>query len=294
MSDVDQNKNNVMASLYRDQAILDLNAMRILYDAENYGNSAYHCQQSIEKMIKGVMYKHGLKPPKNHIVIIDLIEMIEEESKKINEKPITGYVKTSKCIIKQIQEKQTKLSWWRNSFVIENNKDHQRFCKILKKQISETPKHTKYVKECVQKSKRIPTRIKRQNLRKNVDKFEKYFKQMKKHLDEKSELSVVSLALFHCNSRWLNLLSEATLYEPNKDDKRIIDLLILLGWIVNFSVPLLKIYSHEEQGRYPEIIDNESSLEWYNEKHLELRKLEEEIENACCELNKKFFLDSDD
>ena len=85
-----------------------------------------------------------------------------------------------------------------------------------------------------------------------------------------------------------------TLYEPNKDDKRIIDLLILLGWIVNFSVPLLKIYSHEEQGRYPEIIDNKSSLEWYNEKHLELRKLEEEIENACCELDKKFFLDSDD
>ena len=46
--------------------------------------------------------------------------------------------------------------------------------------------------------------------------------------------------------------------------------------------------------RYPEIIDNESSLEWYNEKHLELRKLEEEIENACCELDKKFFLDSGD
>ena len=220
--------------------------------------------------------------------------MIEEESKKINEKPITDYVKTSKRIIKQIQEKQTKLSWWRNSFVIENNKDHQRFCKILKKQISETPKHIKYVKECVQKSKRILTRIKRQNLRKNVDEFEKYFKQMKKHLDEKSELSVVSLALFHCNSRWLNLLSEATLYEPNKDDKRIIDLLILLGWIVNFSVPLLKIYSHEEQGRYPEIIDNKSSLEWYNKKHLKLRKLEEEIKNACCELDKKFFLDSDD
>ena len=58
--------------------------------------------------------------------------------------------------------------------------------------------------------------------------------------------------------------------------------------------PLLKIYSHEEQGRYPEIIDNKSSLEWYNEKHLGLRKLEEEIENACYELDKKFFLDSDD
>ena len=31
-----------------------------------------------------------------------------------------------------------------------------------------------------------------------------------------------------------------------------------------------------------------------HKKHLELRKLEEEIENACCELDKKFFLDSGD
>ena len=107
---------------------------------------------------------------------------------------------------------------------------------------------------------------------------------MEKHLDEKTEISTVSRELFDCNSRWLNLLGETPFY-VSKEDKRIIDLLILLGWIVNFSIPFLKIYAHEELGRYPEMIKNKSSLEWYNEKHLELYKLEEEIKQACCKLN---------
>ena len=102
MSNTDQNSPNPTEFLYYIQAVLDLNAMESLYNDHNYGNSAYHCQQFSEKMIKGVMYKYKLTPKKYHNIIDALIKTIENEVLKITcETPIIDYIETSKHIIKK-------------------------------------------------------------------------------------------------------------------------------------------------------------------------------------------------
>ena len=44
---------------FRSDAKRDVAAAHVLYENENYGNAAFHCQQALEKMIKAVVLKDG-------------------------------------------------------------------------------------------------------------------------------------------------------------------------------------------------------------------------------------------
>ena len=44
---------------FRHDARSDIVAARVLYEHENYGNAAFHCQQALEKMIKAAILKDG-------------------------------------------------------------------------------------------------------------------------------------------------------------------------------------------------------------------------------------------
>ena len=44
---------------FRHDAKSDVAAAHVLYEHENYGNAAYHCQQALEKMVKAAILKDG-------------------------------------------------------------------------------------------------------------------------------------------------------------------------------------------------------------------------------------------
>lgn len=291
MNNINQNSQNPLENLYYIQAVLDLNAMKILYDKNNYGNSAYHCQQFSEKMIKCIMHKYGLETKKLHNISNILIEIIEKEVRKItSEIPIIDYIETSKRIIKKIEEKNTNLNWWKKSLGIEKTKNDKYFYKILKTETtSKTIKHIEYIKQYVKQSKQIYIERNRQSIQKHIDEFEVDFNYIKKCLDVSDFSFNILDELFCYNKRLSILLGRTLLCNPDKDNKRIVDLLVLLGWIVSFSIPLLKIYPHEVYGRYTERIDGESTLKWYNKHHLELHELEKEIEHICRRLDETLF-----
>ena len=190
---------------------------------------------------------------------------------------------------KEMGEKEIKFNWWKKSLGIENIKNDQYFYKILKTEIPKTEEYIKYIKQHIQQSQQTYVEKNRQNIQERIEEFEIYFNDIKRRLNTSDFSFNILDILFNYNKYLSILLGKTLLGEPNKDNERIIDLLILLGWIVSFNISLLKIYPHEEYGRYTESIDGESTLKWYNKSHLELYKLEQEIKHICRRLDETLF-----
>ncbi|MDQ2831011.1 MAG: HEPN domain-containing protein [Chloroflexota bacterium] len=60
-------------------ATVDLRAAEVLYDADLWGQTCFHAQQCVEKMLKAALIAHGKGYPRIHN-IVELLALLDEDT----------------------------------------------------------------------------------------------------------------------------------------------------------------------------------------------------------------------
>jgi HEPN domain len=123
---------------FKNQSHLDMAASKLLYNAGDYGNAAYHLQQAVEKHTKCILLAGGLMP--KHKTHLPLSEFLDEFISGINDfeniaqkynvqvfdldtkESTTQFLDQSRIIVKALTEGKGKASFlsalWKNSLGI--------------------------------------------------------------------------------------------------------------------------------------------------------------------------------
>jgi len=60
-------------------ATVDLRAAEVLYDADLWGQTCFHTQQCVEKMLESALIAHGKRYPRSHN-IVELLALLDEDT----------------------------------------------------------------------------------------------------------------------------------------------------------------------------------------------------------------------
>lgn len=60
-------------------ATVDLRAAEVLYDADLWGQTCFHAQQCVEKMLESALIAHGKRYPRSHN-IVELLALLDEDT----------------------------------------------------------------------------------------------------------------------------------------------------------------------------------------------------------------------
>jgi HEPN domain-containing protein len=123
---------------FKNQSQLDMAASKLLYNAGDYGNAAYHLQQAVEKHTKCILLAGGLMP--KHKTHLPLSEFLDEFISGINDfeniaqkynvqvfdldtkESTTQFLDQSRIIVEALTEGKGKASFlsalWKNSLGI--------------------------------------------------------------------------------------------------------------------------------------------------------------------------------
>ena len=277
---------------FRKQAFLDLDAMKCLYKAGNYGNSAYHAQQSMEKLVKAIILKDdpnaGVKDIGHLVCSKKLLTTFQARINKIGESDPSYWKELGQtvndCIhgVKDLfkESKEWKTAWWMYSLGVGRFADNSKFEYNFKKLETAGTRLSSFVALVL-----IPPFWKLYGRPSNQKKINQ--KRIDEILSYKDEY-VREITGSDTTSRLCKQILETLPADIQHPDTFIRQIVLIL----NFSGLFLKLYPHEETGRYPESINGMSSLQMYEEFHEYLSLLEQEVEDAFKELDSMFFSDN--
>ena len=300
---------------FRLQSIRDLQSCMLLYQDEDYGNSAYLLQQGLEKYVKAYLFKFDLfigNPRKlRHLTLPKIWEsLIHNIQKKIDssDKDAKELFQQSLQMIEIIakffkkiedgEDVRYKYAMWKHSLGVELNSQEKGVLKYFNDQMENelTPliavSYTKFIKTLA----RIMPLITSDPVKKNA--LESLVKTITgKSLDEVLDQNPYGAPqnLYEIASEmpaFFNQL-ESLIYEIMKITKGDESFLqtdfmksLLIAWILSIKDELIFTFPHEDLGRYPVTIEGSSSRWIYEQKSVKLNELIIKGKNACDKVEK--------
>ena len=289
------------------QAEDDAASSSCLFDNEHYGNSAYLCQQSIEKTIKATMMDHELTGGNveelGHMPLVKLWTVMGLEAKQFmenakNEKAKKSYeslynlINAGKLIFlnstrRTESAQSTKTAWWKISLGIPLNTDEMDRIKKF------VPNFTKTLVRVIALADHTAElanskHAKRRGIRHEVNTTKKAIKGLVKRLDELKQIkNITSIMQLDLGPEFAEL--GKALFKIAHQQQLTNDFVyrstVMLLWAAEFAIPILMITPHEDIGRYPMMISRQkSTIAYYEEKRVKLQDLEETVMRARSKL----------
>lgn len=271
--------------------------------------AAYLAQQALEKFLKAYLLKAGLiSNPKElgHIQIIALLSKLKDQIKneKRNKPNTDAFVKlidqnlslegNLADFFDQLRRDQDKkVYWWKFSLNmtidgIENDEDYKKFIDTMSnggarvKKSFNTYVDTKLTPN-MQKINQISP-----ELASNAQQLSNTYSSSADDLSKKS-LSTSNQNLkneiFNLFQQLKNLIESGKLPQISKDDLK--KQYVLADILINFLSIIMRLFPHEELGRYPALIDGKSSTKIYEERKEYLWDLIQEVKDDCNEIEKR-------
>ena len=255
---------------FYNQACNDRDAMKILYQSKNYGNSAYHAQQAIEKLIKAMILRDDSKFNIKHLshVILNkrmlnaMKNKITKEFKNdayfLNElKPASDcgfdYMKT---ITEYIND--NKVKWWKYTMLNADASECGEFEKSIYQFIAWELILT------------LPVMVENAPYEKQLsDKMDNFLINKSYYIENIDDSQSTEKIKWMCDRIIDNFYSD-----HNSLQWRTIYTTLCL------AVLSIKLYPHEEIGRYPQQIDGKSSLQLYEENSDRLLELQNSVDEV--------------
>ena len=298
-------RHDFVRGFYR-QADNDAASSSCLFDNEYYGNSAYLCQQSIEKTIKATMMEHELTGGNveelKHIPLVklwnimgleakQLMENAKDEKAKKSYESLYNLINTGKLIFlnsaKRTKSAQsTKTAWWKLSLEIPLNTDEadriKRFVPNFTKTLVRVIALTNHTAELANSK-----HAKRSGMRHEVNTAKKAIDGLVTRLDELKQIKdITSIMQLDLGPEFAEL--GKALFKIAHQQQLTNDFVyrstVMLLWAAEFAIPILMITPHEDIGRYPMMIRQKSTIACYEEKKAGLQALEKTVMRARSEL----------
>lgn len=288
-----------LETLFKQQSKRDLQSAYILHEKEDYGNAAFLSQQAIEKAFKYVLMKYELigrdtQCLKNvsHKPVVELLNQLKIYNNKFEPKnDADKIIKTAneqlmpylENIFKEMH-KSTILDeevWWKISLGIELPVDE------TKKILYDIKKYLDNLIKILQKIKNKILEINNGINSHLIREMDKVHDSLKKYRDELKDSTDDNMPDFLKRSQQEidNLQNLSVSLRKNKcKDKKTIGKVILGIWVITYNITLLKITAHEQRGRYPENIDDKSSLFIYKNHKENLKNLINDTKKATIAL----------
>lgn len=274
---------------FRKQALLDLSAMKNLFKVKDYGNSAYHAQQSMEKLIKAILLQDNPETNvKNMGHIVCSKKLLEHFQTRINDigksdldywQEHSSMIDNLFCILIDTSEDSNKFKteWWLYSLGFDKFEGDSSFESGFKQLANMGMKIAPpLVLALISPLWKL--------YRAQSDQHEDNQVRINKILSYRDEY----IEKFNESDPTTRLCDKILKMLP--DDMPKSDTIVYkIVSVLNVSGLLLKLYPHEVMGRYPEMINGVSSLNIYDYLHEDLAVLEQEVEYTFKELDIMFF-----
>lgn len=273
--------------------------MKEEYEKENFGKSAFECQQGIEQTLKAILLRnktsHNPKKYRHDIILRLWSDMYHESDfskwPPEHEETIRELLGVLDCIIKKSLDgkKPWKIMWWKHSLYVKLNEDENEKLVSTKKRIVDSLLKAKtladYILNMPSLKELNQTKIRKKvspEVRLCLDNIQQILSKSPNtsSLKDIQELSILYFHLLKLAHRQ-NPRSRGLKVGFYKEDVRP----LLTMWLFGFSDLLLKLYSHEDIGRYPRMLDcGTSTRDVYSDNKKALKSLEDEAECAFVEL----------
>ena len=288
--------------LFEDDAKDAIKSMKDEYGNGNYGNSAYCCQQGIEKIIKAVLLRNEISRSPRYFGHAPLIQLWNDMYSGIDfSKWPPEHAETIQQIgeiindifKKSLQSKsQLKTIWWKYSLGINLNNDENQKLLLIKNKITDLQKNMIELNNYISSKYNINKEIKQAKRKKHLS------QELLSCIDDiKQTMIKLSNTLTLDEIQKLSLLSFRFLKLVHKKNPRSRDMKVgfykedvrplLTMWTFGFIKLLLKVYSHEDIGRYSRFIDKTTTKKLYANNKIKLKELEDEAEHAFMELREE-------
>jgi hypothetical protein len=284
---------------YRDlllQGQTDIDRAKDLFIKEDYGFAAYSAQQGLEKYLKSFLMKFNIVKNSNigHLPYSLLLEIIIDEFDDLskNEKDDTvffqylqtckEYFNSFKNTLDSFQKSDPKkILIWKSSLKMKLNGDEEKIEKGIKIEEEKTKSImiNGITKLFTSNTAEKPLIATPEDTQKLVEWLSRNFQsaQNNSKIDFSKEIDEIEEIL----SPYLYGVKEKSL---SKQDSDFLTDFFKIFRTFEWLELLLASYPHEEIGRYPTTIDNESSVELYKERKDDLYNLITAIDSACLQI----------
>lgn len=291
-----------MAIGFQRQAHTDATSSRLLFNNGSYGNSAYLCQQSIEKTIKAIMVGFELteKDGKDlrHMPLVELWSIMGSTAKSLASESTGEKKNMHMCVYnlcnigKQMFKSSAgpnKITWWKLSLGIRLNTKEKnvlkRFMVDFKNSIGEIIKTLNNMADMIN-NRRMRKKEGYRSTRKAVKELAARLTECLDKIKQTNKLTNIQEIVKQIEPT-LNVVSKEVFLINQQPTIFISRFILLLMWALEFIISILKITPHEDIGRYPIMVDKMDSIDWYKEKKNKLLDLENSIEKARVDLSRR-------
>ena len=293
--------------LFFQRSIKDLNMSKICYDNNDFELSSYLIQQSLEKAIKAyLLKKNAIDNPEDlrHLPLHRIFSLLKEDLKKRvkyhqNNKPLFlayehGILTVGKItdlfddIRKPAKNSKTKIPLWKQSLGISLTVDEQ---KTIDYWMHELQPATSRMFGSLKKFLDTLTDSQYEIVEKQLGVSKEKLKEYSRLITDENSLKNLQNSNPEAIEHFTNVGIEITRQfekSPNfiksSPDQMSVDVLEPLNFVINLRILIVNTVVHEDIGRYPIVINNKSSTEWYYEKRENLKSLMNQTEIACSEI----------
>ena len=290
---------------FYEQASRDQRGSKTLFQNEDFGNSAYHLQQCMEKYVKAVILKHKLYNDPQKLRHLPL-RLLWKELRKIHSATLkhscNPHVAKWQHQFLQITDpiqafydsvpRDLKIIIWKWSLEIPISEEEktkiasekEKLEKIRPLCIEMGRDYDYQFQELLQKIKQSPVK-QRRRFEDFIRFIRQYFKFQK--LEDES-LSPQEIFTIQTPSNIATTLEDFNKLNPRGKSgisKERLVLTLLVSWVFTFHDIILKTFTHESIGRYPITIDGESSSDLYKQHKGALLRLSAKVDVACKRLD---------
>ena len=281
----------------------------MLFQSENFGNSAYHLQQCMEKYVKAVILKYKLynNPKKLGHFPLRLLwkELRKIHSDALKHSPNPRIAKWQHQFLQIADPIQAfydlvlcdlKIIIWKWSLEIpiseeENTKiasEKKKLEKIRPLCIEMGRDYDYQFQELLQKIKQLPVKPRRR-FEDFIRFIRQYFKFQKLEDESPSPQEIFTIQTPSNIATTLEDLNKLNPRGRSGITKESLVLTLLVSWVFTFHDIILKTFVHEEIGRYPITIDGESSSDLYKQHKDALLRLSAKVDVACKRLDEMLY-----
>ena len=237
----------------------DLEAMKVCYDRQLYGISAYHCQQALEKAVKSAVVYHNLPIDVKKLGHNILHKMFDQHATKTA--VIEADKQSNNMIVKLLDGVGRNVQLNGNNTMVGTNVPTKDFFWGYSIGINV---HNEDIEKFLEGTRAPMMSAVNERMPRLLD-----IATLGQHMSSDDFNEFIECA--H------NTLAQLKIDKPD---------LRIWYWILFYLITILKITPHEEYGRYPGVMHGKKREDWYRLQHKDLEKLECEVVHAIDFLRK--------
>lgn len=266
----------------------DIEAMDLCYEKNQYGASAYHCQQALEKAVKFMVVKYRLMENPadlNHDLIRKLLHRWKKNGSTQN-KWANDAIATTCDMVDEIARGSRSRARRSDATRAEGDLSLKEWMWAYSLGM---PVPSSAVETFRNRMNAPPSQMVNRFLDRHFPKRvrNRILRELKEARDKKDNSAIINATYQECvRALWKEFQIR---YKPHVDSKHLsveVAERCLFLWVLTNLDTLLKIIPHEEYGRYPGVLYGKSYAHWYSKHSGELSTLEELVRSAIGELLK--------